>query len=197
MGDLVVSRLIFSLRLTVAKMLELTKALESPNPTPGLPPSVYPFLTAGSLKLSGSTYRFKAVVGTVNPNDIRSGGAGIPSDPDPAMTTENQITAFKYMLDTLKISYRVGKVAQILSIEARPAVPGSLFRYQSALTKAGVECRSSFTGSSPYVSPPVMCPNSVFPFQMGVQALYFEVPKNQIDQALEALKKAIPTTGHY
>jgi hypothetical protein len=189
----VVSRPLFSLRLTSSQLIALCDKLGKISVIPGVPDSVHPFLAASSLKLTKMTYRLKAVVGPIDPYNIRSGGAGDPSQPNEAMTTRNQVIAFKKLLELLNIStYRIGTVVQVLNTESRPAVPGSTSRLHSALTKSNIECRSMFTGSGPYSSPlDSSCINSVFSYKVETMSTYFEVPKSQAREAVDVLVRAL------
>lgn len=175
----------YTIRVNSSTLVELLRALQDPIP------EVFPQIFGGAIeKLPSGKYLMEFIVGTTDPDNIYSGGAGVPVNPNFDMTTVNQEAALVNILDRLEIRYTVAKVVQVLNTQDITGTPGSFLKSQSALTEAGIPTLTSYSGPAPYVLPPVLCPGSIFGFEIGIQGRIYRVPAQDVARAYLVLLAA-------
>lgn len=181
----------YTIRLTPLQLTQLIAALQE------LGEGAYPNVTCMIQRISKDQYVIEAVVGTVDPDNIYSGGAGPPTDVDPEMTTSNQNAAFIHILDEMCLDYTVGKAVQTLGIQPEPGTPGTYLRLISALTSAGIPVLSSYDSAVPYVLPPVLCPESVLEYQVGIKGYIFHINDSDTSRAYHVLSGILSAPSHH
>lgn len=175
------------LTCTISAVPSGTVSNDTPARRSFLDPKTGLYTTPASNGAQNSTsYLIQTIVGTVDPDNIYSGGAGIPTHVDQDMTTTAQAQALIEILDWMGISYTVGKAVQILNLESGPGVFHTVI---TALTKAGVQTLVCYDSAVPYLLPPVRCTGSILGFQTGGKGYVFHIRDSDTSKAYHALEK--------
>jgi len=171
------------------RLKDLVKALQEDSE------QVYPNVTSTIQRLSESHYIIEAIVGTVDPDNIYSGGAGPPTvdEVDVEMTTSNQANALVAILESMgaDVEYTITKAVQVMNTQELPRTPGHYLKMLNALSSAGVAVLSSYSGPAPYVLSPVLCAGSVLEYQMGTDSCIFSVDSREATRAYRVLSGVV------
>ena len=179
----------YNIKVTSEQLMKLKEVLQEGS-------LVAPTVTWSVQKISQEQFLVQTVVGTVDPDNIYSGGAGSPVDVDSDMTTANQGIAFMEILDELEITYSVGKAVQVLGVQNDSNAANAFSRSISALTGAGISVISSYDSAVPYILPPIPTEDptsghSHRSCQVGVKGYIFHIPDIDASRAYHVLSGVV------
>lgn len=148
---------------------------------------VYPVVVCTIEKTFAGGYIMEAIVGTVDPNNIYSGGAGPPDNVNANMSTNNQSQMFEWILKRLNLEYTIGTAVHVISVKVSPGIPGAFLAILKPLTDADITILACYESPPPYILPPVPCPGSITGFVTGNKGYVFKVPAGEAEQAYQIL----------
>lgn len=159
---------LYTLKISPSKISRLLSRLEESQ--------IYHNVVGDFAVAKCGEYLVKIVIGTVDPDNVASGGAGTPDNLNTRMTNTVQNESFVAILKSLSIDYEITKAIQIMNFGvSSTAVPGLIYTFYNTLYCGGVNVLSQFMSRPYYLSPPQVCECNPSGFATNVSTYIFEV----------------------
>lgn len=161
----------------------LTANVKKDNPT------IVNVVAVSSMKIKKNKNLVKIIVGTDNPNDPRTGGAGDPTNPDPLRTNKLQNKQFQKNLKKYEIDYTKDEVIQILNVEKITGTPGIYRIFLASLVCEGISIDAFYIGEYALTIPLVTCgcSDNTTQFKSEIVSAIIQVPQRKLEKAINIL----------